>query len=175
MIDPIHELKVRAEILHARVQEHDTGVLKRLRVLSEFRRSPDGHLIGTARHQHCLRVIAAEWGFPGYREAKRALSGEEPSPDFGALLYPNKCCGHLNRWYKIYEEAAEVRKDCRGYLLGYRHQYVVVDRYFIETLGLDPDDPDWEALGFDWVRPAEITARTRLYSKLVSQLPREAA
>ena len=57
----------------------------------------------------------------------------------------------------------------------YRRQYVVEDRYFIETLGLDPDDADWEAIGFDGVRPAEVAARTRLYSKLVAQLPREAA
>jgi hypothetical protein len=85
-----------------------------------------------------------------------------------------QCCGHLNRWYKTYEEAAAVRKDCRGYLLAYRRQYVV-DRYFIETLSLNPNDPDWEAIGFDWVRPLEVIARTRLYSKLVAQLPREAA
>ena len=51
----------------------------------------------------------------------------------------------------------------------------VVDRYFIETLGLDPDDPDWKMIGFDWVRQADVAARTRLYSKLVAQLPREAA
>lgn len=175
MIDAIRELKIRAEILHSRVQEHDTRALKRFRILSEFRRSEDQYLIRTVQHQHCLRVIAAEWGFPGWLDAKRALSGEEPSTDFGALLYPNKCCGHLNRWYKTYDEAAAIRKECQGYLLAYRRQYVVVDRYFIETLGLDPDDRDWKAIGFDWVRPREVAARTRLYSKLVAQLPREAA
>jgi hypothetical protein len=60
-------------------------------------------------------------------------------------------------------------------LLGYKRQYVVVDQYFIESLGLDPADPDWDALGFDWVRPKNVAARSRLYSKLVSRLPREAA
>ncbi|MCU1335068.1 MAG: hypothetical protein JWO19_649 [Bryobacterales bacterium] len=62
-----------------------------------------------------------------------------------------------------------------GYLLAYKRQYVVVDRYFIESLGLDPLDPDWEDLGFDWVRPKHVAARSRLYAKLVACQPREAA
>ena len=44
---------------------------------------------------------------------------------------------------------------------------MIVDRYFIETLGLDPEDPDWEAIGRDWVRPASLKARERLYAKLI--------
>jgi hypothetical protein len=50
-----------------------------------------------------------------------------------------------------------------------------VDRFYIESLGLDPDDHDWQAIGFDWVRPRDVDARTRLYAKLVAALPREAA
>jgi hypothetical protein len=59
--------------------------------------------------------------------------------------------------------------------LGYKRQYVVVDRYFIESLGLDPEDADWQALGFDWVRPKNVAARARLYAKLLALQPREAS
>jgi hypothetical protein len=68
-----------------------------------------------------------------------------------------------------------MRKSGGGYLLAYRNQYFVVDRYYIESLGLDPNDRDWEALGFDWVHPRNVAARTRLYAKLVAAMPREAA
>lgn len=60
-----------------------------------------------------------------------------------------------------------------GYLLACRRQYLVVDGYFIESLGLDPNDPDWKAIGYDWVRPSDVAARSRLYPKLVAGLPRE--
>jgi len=36
-----------------------------------------------------------------------------------------------------------------------------VDR--IETLGLLPEDPDWELIGRDWVKPRQMDARARLY------------
>ena len=38
---------------------------------------------------------------------------------------------------------------------------------FIDTLGVDPDDPDWELIGRDWVRPRRTDARARLYGKLI--------
>jgi hypothetical protein len=56
-----------------------------------------------------------------------------------------------------------------GYLLAYRRHFFIVDRYSIETLGLHPDDPDWELIGRDWVRPRRADARERLYAKLIQQ------
>ena len=41
------------------------------------------------------------------------------------------------------------------------------DGYFIETLGLHPNDPDWDLIGRDWVKPREPDARERLYGKLI--------
>lgn len=34
-------------------------------------------------------------------------------------------------------------------------------RYFIDTLGLDADDPDWQLIGRDWVKPAKTSGRAR--------------
>jgi len=178
-MDAIRELKTRAEILHRRIQANDHRAIGRLRVLPNFRRASYEHLsatTGTIQRRDCLTVIAAELGFKSWPEAKTAISGDERIEDFGTMLYPEqRCCGHINLWYKTYQEAAAVRESSDGYLLGYKRQYVVVDRYFIESLGLDPADPDWVAMGFNWVQPKDLAARTRLYGKLVACLPREAA
>jgi hypothetical protein len=120
-------------------------------------------------------VIAAEFGFANWPQAKGALTAEGPVEDFGTLLYPKRIGGHINRWYKQYEEAADIRKACEGYLLAHRTHFLVVDRFYIESLGLDPVDPDWAAMGFDWVRPKDPAARVRLYGKLLATIPREAA
>jgi hypothetical protein len=178
MMDAIRELKVRAEILHKRVYAGDARNLARLRILTPFRRSSDEALSEIApaiRRQHCLNVIAAELGFANWADARRAITGEGRIQDFGTLLCPQRCCVHINLWYKQYDEAAVERRHREGYLIAFRRQYLVVDRFYIETLGLDPADADWKAIGFDWVRPRSRAARTRLYSKLVAQLPRDAS
>jgi len=175
-MDAIRELKTRAEILHRRIQANDHHAIGRLCVLPEFRRASYEHLtaaIGTIRRRDCLTVIAAELGFASWPDAKTAISGDGPIADFGTILYSGHgCAAHLNRWYKTYEEAAADRTESGGYLLAYKRQYLVVDHYFIQSLGLDPADPDWEALGFDWVRPKSLAARSRLYGQLVAGLPR---
>jgi len=178
-MDAIHELKTRAEILHRRIQTNDHRAVGRLRVLPQFRRASYEKLAaatGTIQRRDCLAVIAVELGFDSWPQAKTVITGAALVEDFGTMLYPgHHCAGHINRWYKTYEEAAEDRESSGGYLLAYKRQYVVVDRYFIESLGLDPADPDWEALGFDWVRPKSVAARSRFYARLVAGLPREAA
>jgi len=157
-MDAIRELKTRAEILHRRIEAQDPHT--------------------AIRRADCLKQIAAELGFPSWPPAKNAISGEGPVEDFGTLLYPRYGAGFLNLWYKTYEEAASVREaktSCeakQSYLLAYRRQYLVVDGYYLEALGLDPADPDWDAMGFDWVRPRDVSARSRMYAKLVSALPR---
>jgi hypothetical protein len=178
MTDPMRELKVRAELLHKQIQAGDGRALARLRAVPEFRRaSPEAltTLVPTIRRRHCLAAIAAELGFASWPEMKAILTGEGLKSGFGNLLCPMKCSAHLNHWCKTYPEAAKVQKQRGGYLLAFRNQYLVVDRYYIESLGLDPDDHDWQAIGFDWVRPRDVDARTRLYAKLVAALPREAA
>lgn len=178
MTDAIRELTVRAEILHKRLRTGDPRVVPRLRALPRLRRCSEEDLRSLAKilqRRHCLSVVAAELGFASWREARQVLSGDGTAADFGTLLAPWRVGGHLNLWYARYEDARAVRARCQGYLLAYRRQYLVVDRHYVDALGLDPDDRDWAAIGFDWVRPLCAPARRRLYAKLVAALPRDAA
>src|SRR5436190_6451023 len=165
MNDAVQEIRVRAEILHRKAQAHSATTLNRFRAVPCF----DPTKI---RRRDCLFVLAREMGFLSWPHAKRVLSGEG-TDDFGILLCPKKCGGHLNLWYKTHDEAETVRRTRGGYLLAYRKQFLVVESPYIEGLGLDPNDPDWKDLDFDWtVRNGKDAARARLYSKLIASVPR---
>ncbi len=146
MIDPIRELKTRAEILHKENTSKGNAMLRR---------------------RDCLNTVATRVGFENWTQAKAVIGGQPGVVDYGTLLYPVPSGGHINRWYANYQEAAQVQADEGGWLLAYRRQFLIVDRYFIVSLGLDPDDPDWAAIGFNWVVPIDPAARLRLYSRLI--------
>jgi hypothetical protein len=82
---------------------------------------------------------------------------------------------HLNPWFVDLAEARRHHEEHGGYLLAYRRHFVVVDKHYVRTLGLDPADPDWSALGRSWVEPAGVEARRRLYGKLLAQGAAKAA
>jgi len=172
MIDAVEELKTRARLLHRRAQAGEADALGRIGALPEFARTPPAP--DQVQRKHGLAAIARELGFRSWAHATRVLAGDHDETDLGTLLYP-RTCGFTNQWFAQYEQARRTRELTSGYLLGYRHQYLVVTRHYVEALGLDPDDPDWEAMGFDWVRPLKPAARQRMYAKLVAGRPREAA
>ncbi|MCA1561715.1 MAG: hypothetical protein LC753_14375 [Acidobacteria bacterium] len=141
MIDPIREMKIRAAILQRRIVDRQPSALARLRALPEFRaRSIDQlEMAGMPiLRRHCLAILARELGFAGWPHAKDVISGARDVSDFGTVLYPKRCCGHLNLWYSRYDDAAIGHRASGGYLLAYRRQFMVVHSSFIETLGLGP-------------------------------------
>jgi hypothetical protein len=90
-----------------------------------------------------------------------AMQDEQPTmwvPQMGAVL---------SRWFTTYEEARTSLDLEGGYLLPYRKQFFVTTGAAIEELGLDPADPDWALIGWDWVRPADPEAWERLMEKRV--------
>lgn len=169
MDDLTHELKAGARILQRQAQARDTGALRRLRTLPELHDLDDIELADQVRRRHCLAVIARELGFAGWPQAVAVFTGEGDASDFGTALYPPGADAHWNIWSASYDEAKTIRAQHGGYLLAYKRHFFIVDRHFIETLGLDPEDPDWEAIGRDWARPKEVEARGRLYAKLIHQ------
>ena len=164
--DVIEDLKARARILQRKAARRDLESLARLRELSELRGLDDERLSRTVRRRHCLSTIARELGFQGWAQAAGILRGEV-AEDYGTLLCPTGNAVHWNLWSASYEEARALREQTNGYLLAYRRHFFIVDRHYVETLGLDPDDADWECLGRDWARPVQAAARERLYAKLV--------
>jgi hypothetical protein len=178
MIDPIGELKTRAEILRTRLSSGDPKARARLRALHELRRADDQALAAAAigmRYKHCLAVVAREHGFTDWEHARRVLGGDSDEADFGALLHGPEVTGMLNVWYAAYAEARAHVEALRGsgarlFLLAYRRQFVVVDGHYVEALGLNPDDDDWRAIDWDWVRPLAPAARRRLYQKRLAAL-----
>ncbi len=166
MVHVLDNLKAQARILHREAATHQPAALARLRALPELRDIDAAELPAVIQRRHCLAAIARELGFDGWPHAVAVLAGH-PVTDFGTLLYPPGGSRHTNIWFASYEKARTVRVQNDGYLLAYKHQFLVTDGYFITTLGLDPEDPDWAEMGRDWVRPAVPAARDRLYARLV--------
>jgi hypothetical protein len=72
---------------------------------------------------------------------------------------------YLCRWFTSYEEARAAREIEGGYLFPFRHHFFVAPGGALRELGLDPTDPDWERIGWDWVRPLDRLAWERLNEK----------
>lgn len=168
MVDAIDDLKAQARVLHRLVRSSDVTALERLRTLDGWSEWSDGALKDRVRRKHCLLLVAQEFGFKNWVHAVTVLSSAS-SGDFGTLLYPIGANAYWNVWSAHYEEALRIREEHGGFLLAYRQQYLIVDEFFIGTLGLDPKDPDWNAIGRDWVCPRLPEARQRLYAKLIEQ------
>lgn len=171
IVKVIERIKARARVLHRRAVQGDGSVVERFRTLPPFRGAPAGEVqLGVRRH-HGLTLVARELGFDGWPALSALLTGERP-PDFGTLLYPESCGAHWNVWSADYEEARSIRDAHGGYLLAYRRQFFIAEASYVDELGLDPADPDWQRAGRDWVRPADVRARARLAARLVdARLP----
>jgi hypothetical protein len=148
VIDPIRELKTRAEVMQHRRQAGEPEL----------------------QRKDCLAQVARDAGFMSWAHALRVIEGDAAESNFGTLLYPNDWGGsRLNHWFAQYDEARAHIEANGGYLLAYKRQFFVADRHFVEALGFDPDDADWAAIGFDWARPRDPEARKRLYGKLLAR------
>jgi len=71
----------------------------------------------------------------------------------------------LNRWFTAYEGAKASLDAEGGYLFPYGNHFFITVAEAVRELGLDPDDPDWERIGWDWVRPKDPEAWERLRDK----------
>lgn len=162
------------DTIRAQLAARAPGALRRLRALPWQRRATDAalaDLAGTLGRDDCRALIAAECGFRDWPHAAHVLSGDDVADDAGDLLRFTRHDHHVSGWYTRYDEAAAVREQTNGFPLAYRRQFIVADRQCIRALDLDPDDPDWAALGFDWACPRGQAARVRPYAKLLAALP----
>lgn len=92
--------------------------------------------------------------------------------DADLLMYVSSMDAILSRWFTTYREARASLATEGGYLLPYRHQFLVTFAEGIRELGLDPEDPDWARIGWDWVRPLDFAAWDRLRARRAAAVPR---
>lgn len=85
--------------------------------------------------------------------------------DAGPTMYAPAMGAFLNHWCATYDEARVLREEQGGYLLPFKHQFFVTGPAAIEELGLDPQDPNWERIGWDWVQPRDAGAWEMLRDK----------
>ncbi len=83
----------------------------------------------------------------------------------GPSMYVKQMAAVLSRWFTSYEEARTSLEKEGGYLLPYQQQFFITEPEGIRELGLDPADPDWELIGWDWIRPGNREAWERLQAK----------
>jgi len=147
---PATEIKVRARLLVNALRQQDPDAIARATSVAASRRwvEPD-----TWTLTHCMNIVSAEAGFAHWDHARRVLGGEAATGDDAGTLWYDHACGALtNQWFARYDEArAILDADPSLYLLPYRRQFVLADRYFIELLGLDPSIRPWDEIGRDLV------------------------
>jgi hypothetical protein len=71
----------------------------------------------------------------------------------------------LNRWFADYDTARAALDSAGGFLLPYQNHYFVCKPEVVAALGMDPDDADWEKVGYDCARPGDTEAFQRLREK----------
>ena len=86
-------------------------------------------------------------------------------PDEQTLWYHTNLDVFLNHWFSSYEEARKARERESEFLLPFKNHFFVCKADVIQALGLDPDDPDWETIGWDCAKPLDELAYQRLRAK----------
>ena len=146
----INEVRIKAARLLKAAKRGDANAHERLGEQPKLRRALD--------------VVAKELTGLPYLELlgySRSGAGADPT-----LFFAKGLCAHWNHWFARYEDARAMLDEDGGYLFPHRNDFMVLDADAMRTLSLDPDDPDWTAIGHDWVRPADMAAFSRLSDKL---------
>lgn len=128
----------------------------------------DGLLATRARVRlkHALAVVAEECGFAAWLELKRTLEARVRTAVMDPPTFHSpRLDSLLNRWFRDHAEAHASLEEQGGYLLSFREHFFVTESEGVRVLGLDPDDPDWAAVGFDLVRPLDRAAYARLCAR----------
>ena len=81
------------------------------------------------------------------------------------LMYVPSMDACVNRWFTTYEEARASLESEGGFLFPYQSQFFVTEEEAIRELGMDPRDPNWKLIGYDWVRPIDNDGWERLKEK----------
>jgi len=172
----LEEYKTQASILLKHLRSDDTQLA--LNAALRFQELPQWLTLSAieivksdhVKLKHALSVIAHEHDFDSWADFKHHLERKEKLAErystYFTLHYQPQCTGFFLEWHADYELASSELGRTGGYLFPYKNQYFICQAEYIEALGLDPDDADWERIGYNWVQPADKEAWQRLDSKL---------
>jgi len=86
-----------------------------------------------------LDLLAQENQFPNWKSYKNATD----------TFWYQKSSPFFNHWFARRSDAQEHQQQNGGFLLTYKGQYFVVEKEYIEYVGLDPENPVWQIINFD--------------------------
>ena len=166
------EYKIRASMLFKQLRSEDLTkaieAAKRFQCLPHFSNTSPEEIIAqidTLQRKHALTVVALEQNYSSWADLKQTLDSlQAPTVN----LYPSRCGGFLNEWHSSYDAAKAALAERGGYLLPYKTQFFICGCDYITALGLDPEDANWERMGYDWVKPSDKDAWQELFAKLLS-------
>lgn len=165
------QAKAQLKLLRAGNSTSALDVATRLATLRTFSSYQPTDVLDRADRvqlKHLLALAAEDHGFGSWAELVRRSTprSEQESPmDHPEFMYVPGMDALMNRWFSDYEESVASLRALGGYLLPYRHQYFITERAGVVLLGLDPEDPDWKAIGWNWVQPDNRQAKLRLAQK----------
>ncbi|KVD75097.1 hypothetical protein WI89_09790 [Burkholderia ubonensis] len=181
-ISPIDKYRLQAARLQKTVKqalEDDSVALARHPVVQRLREhvglSADNdallrkrlHALPAGKY---LDLLAREAGHDDWPALNRQLRAQQEADDDFAeteLYKFNASEFNLNVWFPTYEDAREYLDTHRGfYLLQFKGSCFLAQAPHIIDIGLDPNDPDWDRIGRDWVKPKDPEAKQRLRDKL---------
>jgi hypothetical protein len=150
MTAAITELKTRARLLLNGLEAAQPHALARAQHFSQKRRLA---MLPAWQLRHGLNIVAAEAGFSSWQQARSVLGGgARTGDDMGGFWCEAAGSAYLNHWFADYRLALECLQEQPGlFLLPYRRQFVVADAFYVQHLGLAPDDAAWPAIGHNLV------------------------
>ena len=142
----VREVRIRATRLLKAARQGDIDAIKQLS--------------GQLKRRRALDVAAHELSGVAYLDLV-SRSGNATIAD-PVRFFDRQLSPHWNHWFAQYEETVAHLRLMGGFLFPFRSQFVVIDAHVLRSLDLDPDNPDWCKIGFNWAQPADIAAYARL-------------
>lgn len=149
--------------LHSDDREVRRRAAERFRRIAPFKELGADHVCRShadIQRKHALAVIARERGYAAWKNLKDAADVLWCPPDTSAFWH---------NWCKTHKEAREYLEVNGGYLLTAHGKWFIAERGYIEWLGLDPDDPRWDAIDFDVYAPRDKRACDELIAQRKSR------
>ena len=155
----LEECKIRASILLKNLNstklELFTSAFERFKNISFLQSLLQDELIKSVKLKHALDVIALENGFMSWVNLKFYFTDTKNTE----FLMGG---GFLHKWFSTYKEAKSNFTAINEFLLPYKKNFFIANTSYIDYIGLDITNPDWQLIGNNWVEPLNKLAWKRL-------------